>query len=110
VASLVSDRATLVARPVLIHQRTTSPVHADYVGTTMIVALIRYGRGDDRDRMLPLHRDAPMLYSNSSSATARLVITIHDLLLASFPSDTVDVSSFLSDTVDVSACSLSVVS
>jgi hypothetical protein len=66
----------------------------------MIVALISYGRGDDRDRLLPLHRDAPMLYSNSSSATVRLVITIHNLLLA----------SFLSDVVDVSACSLSVVS
>jgi hypothetical protein len=56
--------------------------------------LIDCGRGDDRDRLLPLSTCA---YVGSPlqlvfRCATRLVVTIHDLLLASFLRDVVDVS------------------
>jgi hypothetical protein len=88
------DPETLAAHEVLAHPCTVfypciCGLHEGAVAVT--AALIDYDnmgllpqrprRGDDRDRLLPLHRRATTL----SRCSARLVVTIHDLLLASFP-------------------------
>jgi hypothetical protein len=102
VAFLIPNRETLAARAVLAHWCTTFlPCRCGIRGDAVATAVLTdCGGGDDRDRLLPLHRCAPTLDRRSnSSSTARLVLTIHDLLLASFLRDVVDVSSMIPNNI-----------
>jgi hypothetical protein len=76
IAFLIPSRETLAARVVLAHRRTAFlPRMCGLCGdVAATAALTDCEGGDDRDRLLPLHRRAPTLdrRSNSSSAALRV--------------------------------------